>query len=178
MILETVRIIADWLNDGTYGVNAVRTNVPKDVGVTDFPAVQIFDSTRDGRIGRGGIPQMLPSELPALLVTPADSPVEQNGAVIRSWPPDAKVTVLVRYVAREMDTAKAERDASQTIRAIWRSIGSMVTQRTGTQRASGVHLISVVSMQAATLYESTEDTTVTGGVIVMCHVRDTWAQAS
>ena len=96
MILETVRIVADWLANGTFGVNAVRTSVPKDTGVTDFPAVQIFDSTRDGRIGRGGIPQMLPTELPALLVTPADSPLEQTNPASRPFPPDATVTVLVR----------------------------------------------------------------------------------
>lgn len=177
MILETVRIVADWLANGTFGVNAVRTSVPKDTGVTDFPAVQIFDSTRDGRIGRGGIPQMLPTELPALLVTPADSPLEQNGAVIRPWPPDARVTVLIRYVVRDMDTAKAERDTSQTIRAVWRSLGSLVTQRTGTTRASQVQLIGVTNMQAATLYESSQDTLVTGGVLVTCHVRDIWAQS-
>jgi hypothetical protein len=139
----------------------------------------VLDSTRDGRVARGGVPTLNANEFPCLLVTPADQPVEQNGAVLRPWPPDARVSVLVRYATREIDTAKAERDASQTIRAVWWSIGALITQRTGTSRMpANVHLISVVSMQAATLYESTEDATVTGGVILTCHVRDAWAQTS
>lgn len=66
MILETVRIIADWLADGAFGVNAVRTSVPKDTGVADFPAVTVLDSTRDGRVARGGVPNLEPSNFPVL----------------------------------------------------------------------------------------------------------------
>ena len=178
MLLETVRIIADWLTDPTYGVNAVRLTVPKDAGVSDFPAVTVLDSTRNGAVARGGVPNLAANQFPALLVTPADQPVEQNGSTIRPWPPDARATVLIRYTAKEIDTAKAERDTSQTLRAVWWSLGALITRRTGTSRASGVHLISITNMQMATLYESTEDATVTGGVLVTCHVRDTWAQAS
>jgi len=119
VILETVRIIADWLSDATYGINAVRTAVPKDTGVTDFPAVTILDSTRDGRVARGGVPNLNAAEFPCLLVSPADQPVEQQAPSVRPFPPDATVTVLVRYATTQLDTAKAERDASQTIKAIW-----------------------------------------------------------
>jgi hypothetical protein len=45
VILETVRIIADWLGGATYGINAVRIAVPKDSGVTDFPAVTVIDGS-------------------------------------------------------------------------------------------------------------------------------------
>lgn len=176
MILETVRMIADWLQDSTYGVNALRTSVPLDTGVTSPPAVTVLDSSRDGRVGRGGVPVLERAEFPALLVSPADQPVEQQGAVIRPWPPAAVVTVLIRYVTSNSDTAAAERDTSQTIRAVWRCLGSLITQRTGTTRA-GVQLESIRGVQAATLYETNEDTIVTGGVLVTCYVRDTWAQA-
>lgn len=177
MILETVRIIADWLGDATYGVNAVRLTVPKDAGVADFPAVTILDSTRSGLVARGGVPNLASSQFPALLVSPSDQPIEQTGAVIRPWPPDATITVLIRYATQDLDTARAERDASQTIRAVWRAIGSCITTNPNRVRA-GVQLIGIRSVQAATLYESTEDATITGGVLVTCHVRDTWAQAS
>lgn len=177
MILETVRIIADWLAHPTFGVNAVRLAVPRDTGVEIFPAVTVLDSTRDGRVARGGVPALTPSEFPALLVTPADQPVEQGSPVVRPWPPDTVVTVLIRYATQQLDTARAEREASQTIRAVWRAIGSLITQRTAVERA-GVLVIGARSLQAATLYESTEDGTVTGGVLVTLHVRDTWAQAS
>ena len=66
MILETVRILADWLDDPTYGVNALASSVPRDTGVDQFPRVRVYDSTRDGRVTRGQIPDV--DNLPALVV--------------------------------------------------------------------------------------------------------------
>lgn len=175
MILETVRIIADWLADGAFGVNAVRTSVPKDTGVADFPAVTVLDSTRDGRVARGGVPNLEPSNFPVLLVTPADQPVDQASPAVKPFPTDATVTVLVRYATNKVDTAEAERDTSQTLKAVWWQIpqldltaaGNTAKDRTTTR----VQLMYIQSLQMATLYESAADTTVTGGVLVTCRVR-------
>lgn len=180
MILETVRIVADWLDSVTTGVNTYRTgggSVPLDTGVTAFPAVTVRDSTRDGRVARGQVPPL--ANLPALLVTPADQPIDQAVPGVRPWPPDALVTVLVRYACKASDTAAAERDTSQTLRAVWRCIGQlMVTTAGETARTrNSVQLQSIRSLQMATLYEANEDVTVTGGVLVTCQVRDTWAHA-
>jgi hypothetical protein len=176
VILETVRIVSDWLGDPTFGVNTLRSAVPRDTGVSVPPAVSVLDSTRDARIARGSIPTGI--GLPAVLVTPNDSPLESAVPTVRPWPPDATITVLIRLAMSNEDTAAAERDASQLLRAIWRSIGHLMTTTQGmTARArAGVQLISVRSLQAATLYESDKDTVVTGGVLATCHVRDTWAQ--
>jgi hypothetical protein len=173
VILETVRIMADWLSDATYGINAIRTAVPKDTGVTTAPAVTVLDSTRDGRVARGGVPSLLAAEYPALLVTPADSPVDQANPAVRPFPPDATVTVLVRYVCSVLDTAKAERDTSQTIKALWWQIPQLLLTSAGeTARArANVQLYGITNMQAASLYEAAEDTIVTGGVLVTCRVR-------
>lgn len=173
MILEAVRIVADWLGNGTYGLNAVRLSVPKDTDVTDFPAVTIIDSTRDGRVTRGGVPNLPLTLFPAVLVTPADQPMDQASPAVRPFPPDATVTVLVRYATREIDTAKAERDASQTIKAIWWQMGQLLLTAAGetARTRAQVQLYSIPSMQAATLYESSDDITVTGGVLVTCRVR-------
>jgi len=173
VILETVRIIADWLSDATYGINAVRTAVPKDTGVADFPAVTILDSTRDGRVARGGVPNLNATEFPCLLVSPADQPVEQQAPAARPFPPDATVTVLVRYATTQLDTAKAERDASQTIKTIWWQIPQLLLTSAGetARTRARVQLYGIPTMQAATLYESANDTTVTGGVLVTCRVR-------
>ena len=86
---------------------------------------------------------------------------------------DATVTVLVRYATREIDTAKAERDASQTIKAIWWQMGQLLLTTDGetARTRAQVQLYSSPSMQAATLYESSDDITVTGGVLVTCRVR-------
>lgn len=177
MILETVRIVADWLTHATHGVNALRGSVPLDTGVSAPPVVTVLDSTRDGRIARGGVPTGV--ELPALCVSPADTPLEQGVPTVRPWPPDATVTVLIRVAMSLQDTAAAERDASQLVRAVWRSIGLLMTTDAGMSARSraSVQLISVRQLQAATLYEADQDTMVTGGVLVTCHVRDVWAQA-
>jgi len=174
MILETVRIIADWLSDATYGINAVRTAVPKDTGVADFPAVTILDSTRDGRVTRGGVPNLTATEFPCLLVSPADTPMDQQVSAARPFPPDATVTVLVRYAAtNQTDTARLERDASQTIKAVWWQVPQLLLTAAGetARTRANVQLYGIPTMQAATLYESDTDTTVTGGVLVTCRVR-------
>ena len=173
MILETVRIVADWLTDPMYGLNAVRTAVPKDTGVNDFPAVTVLDSTRDARVARGGVPNLPATLFPCVLVTPADQPLEQIAPSVRPFPPDASVTVLIRYATREVDTAKAERDASQTIKAVWWQVPQLLLTSAGeTARTKArVQLYSIQTMQAATMFDAAEDITVTGGVLVTCRVR-------
>jgi hypothetical protein len=178
VILETTRIIADWLSSAPNGINALRTGVPKDTGVTDFAAVTVIDSTRDGKVTRGGVPNLLPAQYPAVLVSPADQAVTQASPTSRPWPPDAELTVLVRVALTNIDTAQAERDASQIIRAIWRSVGLMMVTSAGetARTRASVQLLHVSQMQAATLYEAQDDTMVTGGVLVTCRVRDLYAQ--
>lgn len=173
MILETVRILADWLSDATYGVNAVRLAVPKDTGVTDFPAVTVLDSTRSGLVARGGVPNLAANQFPALLVTPADQPIDQASPAVRPYPSDTTVTVLVRYATNQLDTAAAERDASQTLKAVWWQLPQLLLTSAGeaARTRANVHLYSIRSMQMATLYEAEGDTIVTGGVLVTCQMR-------
>lgn len=174
MILETTRIIADWLSDPTYGINAVRTSVPKDTGVSDFPAVTVLDSTRDGRVARGGVPNLEPCEFPCVLVTPADQPGTMQRAGIKPGG-YMTMTVLIRYATREIDTAHAERDASQTLKCIVRQLPLLfrVAGNEAYRARAEVQLHALEDLSIATLYESTNDTTVTGGVLVTCLVRNT-----
>jgi hypothetical protein len=171
VIVETVRIIADWMADATYGVNAVRDAVPRDTGVRVAPAVAVLDSTRDGRVTRGGVPQGITG--PALLVSPADQPLEQANPAVRPFPPDASLTVLVRFVTANLDSAEAERDASQTIKAVWWQVPQLLLTSAGeaARTRAGVQLYAISNMQAVTLYESDADTIVTGGVLIACRVR-------
>ncbi len=180
MILETVRIIADWLTDETHGVNAVRLTVPKDTGVSDFPAVTVLDSTRNGAVARGGVPNLSANQFPALLVTPADQSIDSQSPAAGLLPSDSSVTVLIRYVTSTLDTAKAERDASQTLRAVSRSLRLLFTtanSETARTRAS-VQIVEPRDQRLTTLYESNDDTVVTGGVLVTYRARDLWAQGA
>lgn len=176
MILEAVRIVADWLQDATFGVNAVRTTVPKDTGVADFPAVTVLDSTRDGRVARGGVPNLTAAEFPCLLVTPADQPADQQtpGVIPGSY---AQVTVLVRYAVPQANTALAEVQASQTLKCVWRQLPLLLTTPAGeAQRArADWQCHAITNLQMATLYEAAEDATVTGGVLVTLLMRRNYA---
>ena len=89
------------------------------------------------------------------------------------------MTVLVRYATSLLDTAQGERDASQTLRAVWRSVGQLMVTSAGeaARTRAQVQLIGVTDLRAMTLYESNEDTVITAGVLVTCRVRDTWANA-
>lgn len=177
MFVESTRVPADWLVHGTYGVNAVRNSVPRDAGVTVFPAVTVMDSTRDKRVARGGVPALEPNEFPALLVSPADAPIDQVSPGVRPFPADGRVPVLIRYATREKDTAKAERDASQTLRAVSWSLPKLFLTAEGESARSRaqVQIISLESLQFATLYEVSNDTIVTGGVLATFRVRDLFA---
>ena len=85
----------------------------------------------------------------------------------------ATVTVLVRYATNLLDTAAAERDASQTIKALWWQIPQLMLTSAGeaARARANVQLYGITNMQAATLYEAAGDTIVTGGVLVTCRVR-------
>lgn len=174
MILETVRIIADWLTDATHGVNAVRLAVPKATGVLDFPAVTVLDSTRNSAVARGGVPNLAANQFPALLVTPADQPGTMQRAGIKPGG-YMTLTVLIRYATRELDTAKAERDASQTIKCVVRQLPLLfrVAGSEANRERADVQVHALEDLSIAALYESTDDTTVTGGVLVTCLVRNT-----
>jgi hypothetical protein len=72
-----------------------------------------------------------------------------------------------------LDTAKAERDTSQTIKALWWQIPQLLLTSAGetARTRANVQIYAITNMQAASLYEAAEDTIVTGGVLVTCRVR-------
>lgn len=177
MIIEAVRIVADWLAHSTEGVNAIRASVPRDTGVSTPPAVTVLDSTRDGRVARGGVPALEPSEFPALLVSPSDEPIEQQAIGSKPFAPDGRMAVLVRVASNKVDTAEAERDTSQLCRAIQAALPRLVTTAAGeaARTRAAVQLISIESLATRPLYEANEDAVVTGAIAVTLRVRDTHA---
>ncbi len=174
MITETVRMLAAWWGHATYGVNALRTSVPLASGDTVPPALQLLTSVGDGRVARGDIPSLESGDLPALLVTTAEQPIETVAPVVRPFPPDATVSVMARIAMSTQDTAKAERDTSALLRALWRSTGLLWTTAAGEslRQREQVQLIAPAWMTLATLYESNTDTIVTGGLLLAVRVRD------
>lgn len=65
-----VRMVADWLQDDTYGVNAIAASVPLDTGDSAPPTVHVYDETRDGWVARQDVPkpQGASIQFPAVIV--------------------------------------------------------------------------------------------------------------
>lgn len=169
--------MAGWWSHPTYGVNALRASVPLATGDTTPPTVKVLVSSADPRVARGDLPSIASGDLPAILVAPADQPVDTVAPAVRPFPPDATVAVLARVAMAKTDAASAERDTSALLRALWRSTGLLFATADGeaARQREQVQIIAPSSMRLATLYESDHDTIVTGGLILSLRVRDLWA---
>lgn len=127
MHLETVRIIADALVDGTTGVNAILAVRPRD-GDPLPASVQVYDDTRDGWVTRmsyvteGATPVPEDIQLPALVVTlhgdgvsfdVNPKPTAASPCVRR-----ADVSIAVHYLTRGSQTERVATDALYTLAAV------------------------------------------------------------
>ena len=176
MILETVRILADWVDDATYGVNVHLATVPRETGVTLPSNVDVRDETRDPQCARDQIPDDLTGN--GLLVSAYEG-ADQTNPANRPWPPDASVTVLMRFATTNKDTDTAACDSSVTLRALWKCLGQLMTTSAGetARTRQSVQLLHIESMRLLASYTPATDVTVTGAALVSCRVRDLYAGA-
>lgn len=124
MIVAAVRQVADWLVNGTTGVNAQLASVPGDSSDVIPPLVTVWDATRFEWVARGQVLRALTGNGPLLLVrgpTELELPIFAGGAG-GAWAP---VDIVVAYVHRPTVEEPSEytlRDAYQTMRAVARVI--------------------------------------------------------
>lgn len=174
MILETMRAWADWLGDATYGVNAQLATIPLDGSDTAPDAVAIVaDETRNGTAAR----RQIPDTLPALLVR-----LQQSGTLVPNIGPntavrDGEIPLLTAYAATNADSAKGNRNAVYTLRAIEKSLRdfmdpSIAAANTARMRGN-IQILSVTGLEHVTTYEPLEDRDVLAALIVTFQVRDT-----
>jgi len=170
MITEIIRIVSDWIADGTYGVNAMMAGLPVDTGVTR-PTVTIYDSTRNDEVARGDVPSALGV---GMLVTSGGTPVTQKGN--RNVPRDYAVDVLIRMVTTKTATAAAINDASLMVRALQRSIERLQDTSIAPAQAArlrgSLQLVALDPMESAALYEQMGGAFVTYAVRYGCSVRE------
>lgn len=171
MITETVRIIADWLAHGTYGVNAYLPSVPREAGITQAANVTIYDETRHPEVARGQVPD----SLPALLVTTLATPVDQQSPNVQPFPADSTVSIGIRYATQASNTANATNDMAQIARAIPKSLRALWTTTAG-QTARVRNQVGLYEMRDYRIefYQTNDDVTVLCGAMLTLRVRDTW----
>jgi len=170
---ETLRIVADWLGDATYGVNARLADVPLDGTDTVPDDVVITTAADDQRAALQQTPTDA-ADLPALQVMLYPSPVEQSVPSNRPFPPDAQVDVVIRYTASNSQTDKGVRDESITLRAVRWSLGKLFTTGDGNTARSRneVQVLQPESMRILTFDPALPDTIMTGAVLLTVRVRD------
>lgn len=174
MITDAVRIVADWLADGTYGVAAQLSGggVPRDVDVTAVTMPTIVDETREPEIAR----KVTPDALPVLIVSSAETPVDQRTPVVMPAPFDGEVDVQIRFVTRKGATDQALNDAAQLQRATVKSLNQLFKTAAGnTARVRNqMQLISLRAVRSE-WFQSNTDIVVVGAMVLTLQMRDVWA---
>ena len=171
MITETVRIIADWLADGTNGVNALLPSVPREGGITQAANVTVYDETRHPEVARGQVPDTTP----CLIVTTLSTPVDQQSPNVAPFPADSSVSIGIRYATKASNTANATNDMAQFARAIPKSLRNLWLTTAG-QTARVRNSVCLYEMRDYRIefYQTNDDVTVLCGVMLTLKVRDTW----
>lgn len=145
MFVETIDLVAEWLGNQTFGVNALIPGVPLKQGDTQPPPVKSISATmRVGEIARSSLPQD-PSKYPLILVGQhGDATMEVD---IRQGAWDfVPIPIGIGYAIRDAASDEAQRHAAYTMVAILRSLWNM--EDPGNQVAVAARQRNNVTIQA------------------------------
>jgi hypothetical protein len=171
MELNTVRIVADWLADATYGVAALLPTTPRDGG-DPVPSLAggIADSTRDGWVARQFVPREGGPTRPALAVfarpTTLDGEVHTNHR-------DGTIEIVIAYVGSESDTAAGNAAALYVRRTVLRSLAVLNSNAQAASRLrNNVAVFACDTLKLGALQDQWGDTLITDAVVATFTVRD------
>ena len=169
MLIEAVQTIHGWLTDGSTGVNALRTSVPRFSGDAAPPAVTVVQMFRDPEAARGQAPV---TGLPVLEVSLSGDPASERAPAVRPFPMDADVQVQVRYITgKTTATDVALRQAALTLRCAVRAIA---TRAVGGLSVNSVQIVTVSDVRTLAMFAADGDTITTGAMVLTLRVRDLW----
>jgi hypothetical protein len=178
MSLELPPLIADWLADDTYGVNAILATIPRDVGDALPPDVFVVDEVRTAWAARrlisaenvtAGHPAVIVGQSAELTYPTGRAQLTAQGARML----EGTATYLIMYAQHESDSAKAASNSRYTLRAILNSLILMHDPKsTATIERNGATLGLPRSFKMSTLLEERSDSLVTGGVLAEYNIRE------
>jgi len=168
VILETIRCVADGLDNVTYGVNAQLVTVQVDTGDATPPQLAgVFDETRNDQVAVGRYPETYPC-----LVVTLDGQVSLQGEVTSNYR-DAEVTLLIRYVQRSVDTSQARTDGYYTLRAVQKAMKQFFSNANASDRVrNDIQIIECLNFEHIQMFDNIDDAMVTSGIRVTMFVRD------
>lgn len=168
MIVETCRMVRTWLLDPTNGVTAMMALVPTQSGnVIPALANVVEETTDESTASESG----LPKDAPALGISIRLVTEEPNQAVNDMG--DGTIEVLIRYLTRERNAAKATQDASYTLRAVVWSLRKFHAGANDANRVlGGIQLVQTHQIHMASLFQALGDGFATGAITVRYAYRD------
>lgn len=171
MILEANRIVADWLDDATDGVNALLATTPIDAGdSTPADIASIADETTDNDVAR----DELPGTLPAIAVSVDGIPLLEGQVQVVSR--DGKVKLRIRVGVENADSAEGKRDLSYYLRTVVRSLNRLfdADANDAARTRNEIYLETCEEMTSAIAKtkEPSGNVTVCGYVLLTMQMRD------
>lgn len=168
-MLETIRMVTDWLQDATDGVNAKIAAIPLDAGDSAPPGIALFaDDTRDEVVALRQEPQ----KYPAIYVT-EDAPWTMEGEVATDIRRATELTLAIRYIVRVHDKFSGRRDTYYTLRAIVASIKELMENANLAARTRNqVCIEALLEITQLIVHEGVGEGTVTGAVVLTMRVLD------
>lgn len=174
MIKDGLRRITAALSDPTTGVNARLAAVPLDSGDTALPAVALIaEETSNPFAARGQLPEA-DASFPCLLVGLGDGGADYDPHQ-KVGVRDGTLNVLIRYAARQTESAVGAQQGYDTLRAAqacltaWINLDPNVALRT----SNGITVWFCERSQIVPLWEPIDDKVITGGLQLAYHMRDT-----
>lgn len=170
MRLEAARIVADWLGDATYGVDAKLAVVTGDDSDTVPSAVAtIVDDTRDVNAALGRLDGLT---LPAITVSVSEVRYRETEFLQTGGYADADVTVLIRYAERTDNPATARANGCYVVRAILGSLRELhLTAQAASRTRNGVQLVACEGLTEVALTEEVGDAWLVAGVEARYYAR-------
>jgi hypothetical protein len=168
MLIETLRMVADALATGSIGVNAQLASLPRDSTDEAPPAViGVFDSTRSAQVATGRYPNVFPS-----LVVTLDGNVPLDGEVMSNIR-QAAVTVLIRYITKDIASEQGNQATYYTLRAVQKALRDFLSNTHSDMRSrNDIHITVCDSMEHVELFQPIDDASCTGGIRATFKVRD------
>lgn len=169
MLTEAVRVVADWLANPVWGVNATLAATPREADVPAVPPVAVYDESRDGEVTRGQIPD----DLPALLVQTTATPLSTVATASRPFPADYSVELGIRYGTATVDTAAGFNEAALVMRAVHRCLGQLwVTSAGEAARVRGQMQLVELRDTRIEQYQANDDSRIAAACILTVRMRD------
>lgn len=170
MILETLRMVVDALQTGSYGVNyQIASGSFSDSDTGPDPVLSFYDETRNAQVAQGQIP--VPMNYPGIVVTLQSDPdlipeVENNYR-------DAHIEICITAVIKDTDTERANTNTFYTLRAIEQCIRVFNSNAHAQDRQrNNIQIINATAMRHTKQFKNPDDGLIMGSLQITYLVRD------